>query len=45
MATAKLKAIEKPFIQIDDEVREMTDSEYAQYLEFQAAVLALPTGE
>jgi hypothetical protein len=23
----------KPFIQIDDEVREMTDEEYAHYLE------------
>ena len=23
----------KPLIQIDDEVREMTDEEYAQYLE------------
>ena len=26
----------KPLIQIDDEVREMTDEEYAQYLEDQA---------
>lgn len=26
----------KPLIQIDDEVREMTDEEYAQYLEMQA---------
>ena len=32
MATTKAKAIEKPLIQIDDEVREMTDAEYAEYL-------------
>ena len=32
MATAKAKATEKPLIQIDDEVREMTDEEYAEYL-------------
>jgi hypothetical protein len=25
--------MEKPIIQIDDEVREMTDEEYAEYLE------------
>ena len=25
--------MEKPLIQIDDEVREMTDEEYEQYLE------------
>jgi hypothetical protein len=30
MATAK--TTEKPLIQIDDEVREMTDEEYAIYL-------------
>jgi hypothetical protein len=28
--------MEKPLIQIDDEVREMTDDEYEQYLEMQA---------
>jgi hypothetical protein len=33
MATAKATAIEKPLIQIDDLVREMTDEEYAAYLE------------
>jgi hypothetical protein len=33
MATAKAKSIEKPLIQIDDLVREMTDEEYALYLE------------
>ena len=31
MATAKAKATEKPLIQIDDLIREMTDEEYAQY--------------
>jgi hypothetical protein len=33
MATAKAAAIQKPLIQIDDEVREMTDEEHAIYLE------------
>lgn len=33
MATAKTTTIEKPLIQIDDEVREMTNEEYAEYLE------------
>jgi len=33
MATAKAKATQKPLIQIDDEVREMTDEEYAVYLQ------------
>ena len=35
MATAKTTVIEapvKPLIQIDNEVREMTDEEYAEYL-------------
>jgi hypothetical protein len=32
MATAKTTATEKPLIQIDDEIREMTDEEYATYL-------------
>ena len=32
MATSKTKATEKPLIQIDDQVREMTDEEYAIYL-------------
>lgn len=27
----------KPLIQIDDEIREMTDEEYAEYLEMQAS--------
>jgi hypothetical protein len=31
MATAKTKTIEKPLIQIDDEIREMTDAEYAEF--------------
>lgn len=34
----------KPLIQIDDEVREMTDEEYAQYQEMQANRLA-PLGD
>lgn len=45
MATAKTSEA-KPLIQIDDEVREMTDEEYAQYLEFvanQPAPLGTPT--
>jgi hypothetical protein len=28
---AKAKATEKPLIQIDDVIREMTDEEYAEY--------------
>jgi hypothetical protein len=31
MATAKTAAIQKPLIQIDDEIREMTDEEYAEF--------------
>ena len=31
MATKKIEETEKPLIQIDDEVREMTDEEYADY--------------
>ena len=34
----------KPFIQIDDEVREMTDEEFAAYEEMQANAPA-PLGE
>lgn len=34
----------KPLIQIDDEVREMTDEEYAEYQEMQANAPA-PLGE
>ena len=45
MATAKKQNIEKPLIQIDDEVREMTDEEYAAYLELQAAHVPLQTAE
>lgn len=33
MATAKATSIEKPLIQVDEEIREMTDAEYAEYLE------------
>jgi hypothetical protein len=36
MATAKATAIQKPLIQIDDEIREMTDEEHEAYLEQQA---------
>lgn len=43
MATSKAKATEKPLIQIDDEVREMTDAEYAEFLLFEASLPALPT--
>jgi hypothetical protein len=32
-----------PLIQIDDEIREMTDEEYAKYLEMQANTVELPT--
>lgn len=42
MATAKTKALEKPLIQIDDEVREMTDAEYADYLAFEASQPVFP---
>lgn len=28
--------MKKPLIQIDDEIREMTDEEYAQYLDLQS---------
>jgi hypothetical protein len=45
MATAKTQATEKPLIQIDDEVREMTDEEYAEYLEEQANYVAPNFGE
>ena len=45
MATAKAKATEKPLIQIDDLVREMTDEEFAAHLEMQASLAPLPTGE
>jgi hypothetical protein len=31
MATAKTKTTQKPLIQIDDVIREMTDEEYAVY--------------
>jgi hypothetical protein len=42
MATAKAKATEKPLIQIDDVVREMTDEEYAVYLQEQADYVVIP---
>ena len=45
MATSKTKATEKPLIQIDDEVREMTDEEYAVYLIEQAAYTPPPKAD
>jgi hypothetical protein len=45
MATAKTKATSKPLIQIDDEVREMTDDEFAAYKEMQANAPVVKTGE
>jgi hypothetical protein len=33
----------KPLIQIDDEVREMTDQEYADYLAFQENAAGIVT--
>ena len=43
MATAKTTVIQKPLIQIDDEIREMTDEEYAEYLKEQASIPPFPT--
>ena len=45
MATSKETAIEKPLIQIDDLVREMTDEEYAIYLKQIANAPQLPEPE
>lgn len=45
MATAKTTAIEKPLIQIDDEIREMTDEEYAAYLELESSKTTIPTAK
>jgi hypothetical protein len=45
MATTKATAIEKPLIQIDDLVREMTDEEYETYLEQVADAPELPSAE
>ena len=42
MATAKATATEKPLIQIDDEVREMTDEEYAAYEAEVSSYVPLP---
>jgi len=35
----------KPLIQIDDEIREMTDEEYADYEALIADIPALPSAE
>lgn len=45
MAIAKTTATEKPLIQIDDEVREMTDEEYAEYEALQSAYVPITTGK
>jgi hypothetical protein len=45
MATAKVTATEKPLIQIDDLVREMTDEEYALYLTEMADYVPLASAE
>lgn len=45
MATAKTVAIQKPLIQIDDEVREMTDKEFEEYLAIVNDTPTLATGE
>lgn len=37
--------MEKPLIQIDDEIREMTDEEYEVYLEQVADAPELPSAE
>lgn len=37
------KTMSKSLIQIDDLVREMTDEEYAEYLEWQASAPSLTT--
>jgi hypothetical protein len=36
--------MEKPLMQIDDEIREMTDEEHAAYLEMVANAPELPEG-
>jgi hypothetical protein len=35
----------KPLIQIDDEIREMTDEEYAEYEAHLASLASLPSPE
>ena len=42
MATTKATEIEKPLIQIDDLVREMTDEEHEAYLQQVATAPELP---
>jgi hypothetical protein len=37
--------MEKPLLQIDDEIREMTDEEHEAYLETVANVVELPSAE
>jgi hypothetical protein len=45
MATAKAKATQKPLLQIDDLVREMTDEEYAAYETEIATIPPFPSAE
>lgn len=45
MANTKAAAIQKPLIQIDDEIREMTDEEYAVYQEQVINAPVTPLGE
>lgn len=45
MATAKAKSVVKPLIQIDDEIREMTDEEFTEYLEITATTSQISTAE
>jgi hypothetical protein len=45
MANTKATAIQKPLIQIDDLVREMTDEEYAQYQITETSWTPIPTAK
>jgi hypothetical protein len=45
MANEKTQVTEKPLIQIDDEIREMTNEEYAELLKMRAGYVSLPTAE
>ena len=45
MEQVKMATEPKPLIQIEDEVREMTDEEYALLLEIRAGHVPLPIAE
>ena len=45
MATSKTQAIQKPLIQIDDEIREMTDEEFLVYEQEIKSIPVIPIGE